>query len=132
MAPLREARSVRPEHGAAIGSRHQLRPRHHQETRDRKGFIVLPRRRVIERSLGGLVKQRRLTRDHEENPRHHEAFVYLAFIGIMTQRLTSLQPLESFAGQAFRHLLSKSVRAHTAECRQRGSSRFLRGCRYAR
>ena len=56
---------------------------------DQKGFIVLPRRWVIERSFGWLVKQRRLTRDHEKNPRHHEAFVHLAFIGIMTQRLTA-------------------------------------------
>lgn len=65
---------------------------------DQKGFVVLPRRWVIERSFGWLVKQRRLTRDHEKNPRHHEAFVYLAFIGIMTQRLTSLQQVDSFAG----------------------------------
>jgi hypothetical protein len=65
---------------------------------DQKGFIVLPRRWVIERSFGWLVKQRRLTRDHEKNPRHHEAFVYIAFIGIMTQRLTALQPLQPFAG----------------------------------
>ncbi len=65
---------------------------------DQKGFVVLPRRWVIERSFGWLVKQRRLTRDHEKNPRHHEAFVYIAFIGIMTQRLTSLQPIEPFAG----------------------------------
>jgi len=50
---------------------------------------VLPRRWVIERSFGWLVKQRRLTRDHEKNPRHHEAFVYLAFIGVMTRRLTT-------------------------------------------
>ena len=56
---------------------------------DQKGFIVLPRRWVIERSFGWLVKQRRLTRDHEKNPRHHEAFVYLAFIGVMTRRLTT-------------------------------------------
>jgi transposase len=56
---------------------------------DQKGFIVLPRRWVIERSFGWLVKQRRLTRDHEKNPRHHEAFVYLAFIGVMTKRLTT-------------------------------------------
>lgn len=56
---------------------------------DQKGFIVLPRRWVIERSFGWLVKQRRLTRDHEKNPRHHEAYVYLAFIGVMTRRLTS-------------------------------------------
>jgi hypothetical protein len=62
------------------------------------GIIVLPRRWVIERSFGSLVKQRRLTRDHEKNPRHHEAFVYLAFIGIMTQRLTTLQPVQPFAG----------------------------------
>ncbi len=65
---------------------------------DQKGFIVLPRRWVIERSFGWLVKQRRLTRDHEKNPRHHEAFVYIAFIGIMTQRLTTLQPPQPFAG----------------------------------
>jgi transposase len=65
---------------------------------NQKGFVVLPRRWVIERSFGWLVKQRRLTRDHEKNPRHHEAFVYIAFIGIMTQRLTSLQPLKPFAG----------------------------------
>ena len=50
---------------------------------------MLPRRWVIERSFSWLVKQRRLTRDHEKNPRHHEAFVYLAFIGVMTQRLTA-------------------------------------------
>jgi hypothetical protein len=52
----------------------------------------------IGRLFGWLVKQRRLARDHEKNPRHHEAFVYLAFIGIMTQHLTTLQPVEPFAG----------------------------------
>ncbi|MBX7210272.1 MAG: transposase [Verrucomicrobiaceae bacterium] len=65
---------------------------------DQKGFVVLPCRWVIERSFGWLVQQRRLTRDHEKNPRHHEAFVYLAFIGIMTQRLTASQLLQPFAG----------------------------------
>jgi transposase len=65
---------------------------------DQKGFIVLPRRWGIERSFGWLVKQRRLTLNHERNRRHQEAFVYLALIGIMTQRLTNLQPLQPFAG----------------------------------
>ena len=37
---------------------------------DQKGFIVLPRRWVIERSFGWLVKQRRLTRDHEKKCLH--------------------------------------------------------------
>ena len=63
-----------------------------------KRFVVLPKRWVVERSFGWMVKQRRLTRDHEKNPRHHEAFLYLAFIGIMTRRLTTLQPVESFTG----------------------------------
>ena len=56
---------------------------------EQKGFVLLARRWVIERSFGWLVKPRRLTRDHEKNPRHHEAFVYLAFIGLMTRRLTA-------------------------------------------
>ena len=56
---------------------------------EQKGFVLLARRWVIERSFGWLVKQRRLTRDHEKNPRHHEAFVYLAFIGLMARRLTT-------------------------------------------
>lgn len=58
---------------------------------DQKGFIVLLRRWVIERSFGWLVKQRRLTRDHEKNPRHHEAYVYIAFIGVLTRRLTTAE-----------------------------------------
>lgn len=57
---------------------------------DQKGFIVLPRRWVIEHSIGWLVKKRRLTRDHEKNPRLHEAFIYLAFIGVMSRRRTAL------------------------------------------
>lgn len=56
---------------------------------EQKGFVLLARRWVIERSFGWLVKQRRLTRDHEKNPRHHEAYVYLAFIGVMARRLTA-------------------------------------------
>ncbi len=45
------------------------------------GFIVLPKRWVVVRTFGWLVKARRLVRDHERNPRHHEAFVYIAMIG---------------------------------------------------
>jgi hypothetical protein len=43
---------------------------------------------VVERTFGWLMKSRRLTRDHERNPRHHEAFVYLPMIGFATRRLT--------------------------------------------
>jgi transposase len=53
------------------------------------GFELLPRRWVIERTFGWLVKSRRLVRDHERNPRPHEALIYLAMIGHLTRRLTT-------------------------------------------
>ena len=54
-----------------------------------KGFVLLPKRWVVERTFGWLVKARRLVRDHERNPRHHEAFVYLAMIGHCARHLTA-------------------------------------------
>lgn len=53
-----------------------------------KGFQLLPRRWVVERTFGWLVKSRRLVRDHERKSSHHEAFVYLAMIGFAARRLT--------------------------------------------
>lgn len=53
-----------------------------------KGFQLLPRRWVVERTFGWLMKSRRLVRDHERKPSHHEAFVYLAMIGFAAKRLT--------------------------------------------
>ena len=53
------------------------------------GFKLLPRRWVVERTFGWLVKARRLTRDHERNPRHHEALVYMAMIGHSARHLTA-------------------------------------------
>jgi transposase len=50
-------------------------------------FTVLPRRWVVERSLGWLLRYRRLARDYERRPEHHEAMVYWATIAIMTRRL---------------------------------------------
>jgi transposase len=57
-----------------------------------RGFIVLPKRWVVERTFGWLVKSRRLVRDHERNPRHHEAFVYIAMIGHSTRLLALPAP----------------------------------------
>lgn len=51
------------------------------------GFEVLPRRWVVERSFGWLVKHRRLVRDYETRPDHHEAMVYIAAIHALTRRL---------------------------------------------
>jgi len=53
------------------------------------GFKVLPRRWVVERSFGWLIKHRRLVRDYETRPDTHEAMVTLASIHLMTRRLAS-------------------------------------------
>jgi len=51
------------------------------------GFVVLPRRWVVERTFGWLIRHRRLVRDYERRPEHHEAMVWWATIAIMTRRL---------------------------------------------
>ena len=53
-----------------------------------KGSRLLPRRWMIERTFGWLMKSRRLVRDHERKPSHHEAFIYLAMIGFAAEGLT--------------------------------------------
>lgn len=55
---------------------------------DIKGFVVLPRRWVVERTFGWLIRHRRLVRDYERKPEHHEAMVWWATVAIMTRRLT--------------------------------------------
>jgi transposase len=43
-----------------------------------KGFVVQPRRWVVERSFGWLSHCRRLARDYEREPAYSEAWVYVA------------------------------------------------------
>ena len=51
------------------------------------GFVVIPRRWVVERSLGWLGRWPRLSRDYEELPEVSEAMVTLAMIRLMLHRL---------------------------------------------
>ena len=53
-----------------------------------RGFVVQPRRRVVERTLGRLMNHRRLARDYEALPARSEAMIHLAVINLMTRRLT--------------------------------------------
>jgi transposase len=55
-------------------------------------FRIVPRRWVVERTFGWLLHYRRLVRDYERRPEHHEAMVYWATILIMTKRLAKLPP----------------------------------------
>jgi transposase len=50
-------------------------------------FRVIRRRWVVERTFGWLMRYRRLCRDYERRPEHHEAMVYWATVFIMTRRL---------------------------------------------
>ncbi|MGH8966672.1 MAG: IS5 family transposase, partial [Actinomycetes bacterium] len=54
---------------------------------DTTGFAVLPRRWVVERTFGWLMRYRRLVRDYERRPEHHEAMVWWATVAIMTRQL---------------------------------------------
>jgi transposase len=52
-----------------------------------KGFAVLPRRWVVERTLGWLNRCRRLAKDFENLARIAVAFIRLASIRLMLRRL---------------------------------------------
>ena len=52
-----------------------------------KGFSVLPKRWVVERTFAWLLKHRRLSRDYEASPRSAEAWMKIAMIRLMTRRL---------------------------------------------
>lgn len=52
-----------------------------------KGFNVLPKRWVVERTFAWLDTHRRLARDYEQTPISHEAFVKIAMIRLCLKRL---------------------------------------------
>jgi putative transposase len=54
---------------------------------DQSGFVVLPKRWVVERTFAWLGRYRRLSRDYEHCPKSSEAMVYLASIHILLKRL---------------------------------------------
>lgn len=54
---------------------------------DTKGFKVLPRRWVVERTFGWLGRYRRLSKDYEGLPECSESMVYIAMTHIMLRRL---------------------------------------------
>ena len=53
-----------------------------------QGFVVAPWRWVVERTFAWLENARRLCRDYEELPEHHESRIFIAMIRLMLRKLT--------------------------------------------
>jgi putative transposase len=52
-----------------------------------KGFVVLKKRWVVERTFGWLNWSRRLSKDYERLPASSEAMIYISMIRLMVRRL---------------------------------------------
>ena len=55
----------------------------------RKGFHVVRKRWIVERTFGWLMKCRRLVRDYEQKPENSECMIHICMVGIMLRRLDS-------------------------------------------
>ena len=53
----------------------------------RKGFVLLPRRWVVERSFAWLSRFRRLARNYERSAQSLASYHWLAFVSIALSRL---------------------------------------------
>jgi putative transposase len=52
-----------------------------------KGFVLLPKRGVVERTFGWFGKYRRLSKDYEYLTTSSEAMIYVAIIHLMVRRI---------------------------------------------
>jgi putative transposase len=58
--------------------------------RDKKGFVLLPQRWVVERTFAHLGRSRRLSKDYEKLTQHSASMVYLASIQRLLKRLVPI------------------------------------------
>ena len=58
-----------------------------KRTDDMQGFVLLPRRWVVERTFAWLSFHRRLSKDYEYLPATSETFIYISMIRLMLARV---------------------------------------------
>jgi len=56
-----------------------------------KGFVILPKRWIVERTFAWLARWRRHSKDYERNPKSSEAMIHISMIGLMSRRLAALK-----------------------------------------
>lgn len=54
-----------------------------------KGFVILPKRWIVERTFGWLTRYRRLSKDYERLPETSETMIYITMTRLMLNRLAS-------------------------------------------
>jgi putative transposase len=57
-----------------------------------KGFVVLPKRWIVERTFGWFGKYRRLSKDDEYRTDTSEAMIYVVMMHIMVRRIAVKTP----------------------------------------
>lgn len=75
------------ERAANAAAAHEMELEVVKHTEAKKGFILLPRRWVVERTFGWLGRHRRLARDYERLVQTLAGYHWLAYLGIMIQRI---------------------------------------------
>jgi putative transposase len=63
---------------------------------DVKGFAVLPKRWIVERTFGWFGRYRRLAKDYEVITDNSEAMIRIAMINLMSRRLGPRSPKKHF------------------------------------
>lgn len=56
-----------------------------------KGFVVLPKRWIVERTFSWIARHRRLSKDYERLTENSEAVIYIAMIDLMSKRLANIK-----------------------------------------
>ncbi len=79
-------RAITGEEAAEDAEQHGIRLEVVKLPEAKKGFVLLPRRWVVERSFGWMSRFRRLARDYERLPETLAGLHFLAFVCLLLGR----------------------------------------------